>query len=77
MNGWKNRETWNVVTWINNDESLYRFAARYSEISANPSYRQLIELLGYEDSRTHDGVDWISDELDYEALDEMVVELAN
>ena len=77
MNGWKNRETWNVVTWINNDESLYRFSARYTEISANPSYRQLIELLGYEDSRTHDGVEWISDKRDNAAHDEMVAELAD
>ena len=25
-NGWKNYNQWNVVLWINNDESLYFFA---------------------------------------------------
>ena len=25
-NGWKNYETWNVALWVNNDESMYRFA---------------------------------------------------
>lgn len=23
-NGWKNRATWNVMLWMNNDESCYR-----------------------------------------------------
>ena len=75
MNGWKNYQTFNVALWINNDESLYRSALRYSQIALDPSYRELIRILDYEDSRTPDDVDWISDVLDYDALDEMVREL--
>lgn len=75
MNGWKNYQTFNVALWINNDESLYRAAVRYCQIALDPSYRELIRILNYEDSRTPDDVDWISDALDYDALDEMVREL--
>jgi len=77
MNGWKNRATWNVALHINGDESLYRAAVKYSRAASNPNYSEFIHWLGYEDSRTGDGFDWISDELDYEALDEMMVEVGS
>ena len=77
MNGWKNYQTFNVALWINNDESLYRFAIQYANRALEPTYRGLIEALGYSDSRTSDDVDWISDSLDYDALDDMVRELVD
>ena len=77
MNGWKNYQTFNVALWINNDESLYRFATQYANRDPEPTYRGLIEALGYSDSRTSDDVDWISDSLDYDALDDMVRELVD
>lgn len=75
MNGWKNHQTFNVALWINNDESLYRFAAKYATRDPEPTYRGLIGALEYSDSRTPDDVDWISDALDHDALDDMVREL--
>jgi len=74
-NGWSNRETWNVALHINNNESLYRAAVKFVNGSQDGSYQAFIESLGYEDSRTSDGVDWISEQLDYAELDAMMMEL--
>ncbi len=75
-NGWKNRETWNVSLWINNDESLYRTAVDYVRRYPDPSYDGLAHLL---DKRvgpaTPDGVRWLDSSIDTDALDEMVAEL--
>lgn len=75
-NGWKNRETWNVMLWINNDEPLYRACVKYVEESKTPSYAGFIEHMGLVKSKTPDGVKWISGELDFIRLDEAIRETA-
>lgn len=74
-NGWKNYETWNVSLWINNDETLYRALVDYTLTarSGEASYKGLVAHVNL--VRTPDGVDYISDELDYAHLDEMVQEV--
>ena len=69
--GWKNYETWNVSLWINNDPGFYSLAQGCSEIG------DLIDCL-FSQGWTHtpDGVEFDGPELDYEALDDLVKEIA-
>lgn len=82
-NGWKNRQTWNVALWINNDESLYRAAVEYmkehktnkdGKLNKTP-YTRFIKSIGMGEDRTPDNIKYISTRLDYEALNEMMREL--
>lgn len=54
-NGWTNYETWNVVLWIENDESIYNFIQE-NDICC---YEELLEAF-YEfgTTETPDGVKW-------------------
>lgn len=78
-NGWKNRQTWNVSLWINNDYGLYMGAVEYikrrREQGKKGSYRGLIAYLGLNYDKTPDGINYVSTRLDYAALNEMVNEL--
>jgi len=79
-NGWKNRSTWNVALWINNDEPLYRAAVAYMEQSEahkskKRSYRGFITWNGLFYDKTPDNIKYISTMLDYKALNEMMEEL--
>ena len=54
-NGWTNYETWNVVLWIQNDESIQNVIADYDVCC----YEELLEMF-YEfgTKETRDGVKW-------------------
>jgi hypothetical protein len=72
-NGYKNRETWNVALCLSNSEPLYRMVMAYGK---EMSYRDLAtNYLVYVSAGTGDGVAWLDDNLDYDALDELIEEL--
>lgn len=77
-NGWKNRQTWNVALWINNEESLYRAAVEFMKTTKSKApYKSFIKHEGLEGSRTPDNIAWDGSRLDYRALNEMMKELLN
>ena len=81
-NGWKNRQTWNVSLWINNEESLYFSAVAYMNRTnakklTRGAYRNFIKSEGMADERTPDNIGWMSTRLDYKALDSMMAELVS
>lgn len=79
-NGWKNRQTWNVSLWINNEEPLYRSACAYvkerKEKGKVPTYSGFIKHAGLANERTPDNISFSGTRLDRKALDEMIRELA-
>jgi len=78
-NGWKNRSTWNVALWIQNDEGLYNSAVSYKkkrqEQGKKVLYSGFIRSCYMQDDKTPDNIKWISNLLDYPALNEMMMEL--
>ena len=74
-NGWKNRSTWDVSLWINNDEGLYKAAKEYMQTKHNKPYSGFIRHMNMQYDKTPDGIKYISTLLDYKALNEMMEEL--
>jgi len=78
-NGWANRSTWNVALWINNDEFMYEEAVRFMKkeenIHAKHPYKSFILDYGLQSEKTPDGIKFLSNNLDYKALNEMMLEL--
>ena len=75
--GWKNRATWNIALWINNDEYLYRAAVdcikEYPK-SRHP-YTNFIRSMSMENDKTPDGFKYLSTRLSFYELNEMMREL--
>lgn len=75
-NGWKNRQTWNVSLWINNDEGLYRAAVEFMrQYRGRTPYKSFIEQAGLEGARTPDNISFSGTRLDYGELNSMMREL--
>jgi len=70
-NGWENYETWNVMLWLRETESLCSVIQNIlTNSQTSLTYRELIYLLCLEDTKTGDGVAFINDNLNYEELNE-------
>ena len=85
-NGWKNRQTWNVALWINNDEGLYRSACRYMQdprgmgwpYKGRGPYADFAASLAADGSdRTPDGVRYDDSRLSRRQLNAMLRELVS
>lgn len=74
-NGWRNRSTWNVTLWIANDYGLYTSAVEFmKDYRGSKPYKDFIEYVDLTDEKTLDGIKWISNLLDYRALNEFMNE---
>lgn len=74
-NGWKNHETWNVSLWINNDPAFYEESVEFmKDYKGEEPYKDFCYDSGLSTQKTPDSVSWLSDLLDYKALDEMMRE---
>ena len=76
-NGWKNRDTWSVAVWINNDYQLYTSAVNFMKDNPDKDNPYIGFILGMYMTNmvTPDAVEYMSDKLDYPALNDMMREL--
>jgi hypothetical protein len=74
--GWKNRATWNVALWINNEYGIYLGAVNFmKDYQGKKPYKDFIQDCGLAGQRTPDQIAWAGKDLDYKALNDMMWEL--
>ena len=74
-NGWKNRQTWNVALWIENDECLYRSAVDFMKsYKGVKPYASFIKNMGLQYDKTPDNIKYISTRICYKELNNMMNE---
>lgn len=75
-NGWKNKATWNVAMWLNNEFGIYLGAVEFmKDYKGKRPYIDFCIDAGLDTQKTPDKSNWCSDNLDYTALNEMMKEL--
>lgn len=73
-NGWKNRATWNVALWIGQDPLYTEAVAFIKDYKDKQPYVDFLESCGLDAQKTPDGIHYVSEELDYPRLNEMMME---
>lgn len=74
--GWRNRQTWNVALWINNEYPLYIAAVAFMKSYKGRSpYVSFIKSAGLESERTPDNIAYLSTRLSLKELNSMMYEL--
>lgn len=71
--GWKNYNTWNIALSVNNEYPLYLSACLFMKAynGAKP-YKDWVRIAGLTDKKTNDGCKWLSDDLAYSELNDMM-----
>lgn len=75
-NGWKNRGTWNIALWIQNDYNLYMSAKDFMKnYKGRRPYISWVEKSGLREERTPDKFKFNGTKLCYKELNDMMKEL--